>query len=88
MLIFGNALQIYPPRFHLQFEQRASQFERSHPLRIGPRSLLVVGDRGAVAAEPRNRLDGSRRIGRLEQTWRELGLLPDVFSANGDTWRR
>lgn len=86
--LVGNALQIDAPHFHLQLEAWA----REHgPLyRIGLRGypLLVVGDHETVAAVLRDRPDGLRRTGRLEEIWTEMGLVPGLFGANGDVWRR
>jgi len=86
--IVGNALQIDTRRFHLQLEQWAREFGPFYRLAIGKRRMLVISDHEAVAAVLRDRPDGLRRTTRLELVWTEMGLLPGVFGANGDTWRR
>lgn len=86
--ILGNALQLGGPHFHLKLEAWAREFGPYYQLRFGKRRLLVVADHAAVAAVLRDRPDGLRRTARLEQIWTEMGLLPGVFGANGDTWRR
>jgi len=86
--VFGNALQIDAPRFHLQVEQWCREYGPFYRLQIGKRKILVVGDHAAVAAVLRDRPDGFRRTSRLEEIWTEMGLAPGVFGANGDVWRR
>ena len=86
--ILGNALQIDSQRFHLQLERWAREFGPYYKLTIGKRRLLVIADHQVVAAVLRDRPDGLRRTTRLEQIWTEMGLLPGVFGANGETWRR
>ncbi len=86
--ILGNVLQIEAPRFHLQLEAWAREFGPFYQVRFGRHRVLVAADHAAVAALLRDRPDGLRRTRRLEQIWIEMGLLPGVFGANGDTWRR
>ena len=86
--LVGNALQIDPPHFHLQLEAWAREFGPFYRLNLRSRQLLVVGDHETVAAVLRDRPDGLRRTARLEEIWTEMGLVPGLFGANGDTWRR
>ena len=86
--VVGNALQIDAPHFHRQLEAWAREHGPFYRLSLRGYPLLVVGDHEAVAAVLRDRPDGLRRTGRLEEIWTEMGLVPGLFGANGDTWRR
>jgi len=86
--VVGNALQVDTPHFHLQLEQWAREFGPFYQLTLRKRRLLVVGDHETVAAVLRDRPDGLRRTARLEEIWNEMGLVPGLFGANGDVWRR
>ena len=85
---FGNALQIDASRMHLQLDAWAGEFGPLFKLRMGTRRLLVVGDHELVASILRDRPGAFHRTTRFEEIWSEMGLGPNVFSANGDTWRR
>lgn len=86
--VVGNALQVDTPHFHLQLERWAREFGPYYQLTLRQRRLLVIGDHETVAAVLRDRPDGLRRTARLEEIWTEMGLVPGLFGANGDTWRR
>ncbi|MCX7272614.1 MAG: cytochrome P450 [Burkholderiales bacterium] len=86
--LLGNALQIDPPRFHLQVEQWCREFGPYFKLRMGRFTVLVVGDHEAVATVLRDRPEGFRRTIKLELIGAEMGLQPGVFGANGEVWRR
>ena len=86
--VFGNLLQIDSTRMHLQLEQWCQEFGPVFKLRLAQRRAVVVGDHELIAKALRDRPDGFRRTAKLEQVWLEMGLLPGVFGANGDTWRR
>ena len=85
--LLGNLLQVKPTRFHLQLEQWCRELGPYFQLRLGRIRILVVADHAVVATVLRDRPDGFRRSIRLEQIGTEMGLLPGVFGANGDTWR-
>jgi len=84
----GNLFQLQHDRLHAQLEDWACEFGPLYRLRLGRRNVLVVGDHEMVAGVLRDRPDGFRRTSRLEQIGAEMGLLPGVFGANGDDWRR
>jgi cytochrome P450 len=86
--VFGNALQIDTRHFHLQLEAWAREYGPYYRLDLRGRRLLVVGEHEAVAAVLRDRPDGLRRTARLEEIWNEMGLVPGLFGANGEVWRR
>lgn len=86
--LVGNALQVDAPHFHLQLEQWAREFGPAYRLNLRSRQLLVIGDHETVAAVLRDRPDGLRRTARLEEIWTEMGLVPGLFGANGEVWRR
>jgi len=48
----------------------------------------VVGDHELIATALRDRPDGFRRTSKLDQVWTKLGLIPGLFGATGDTWKR
>ncbi len=83
----GNALQIDAGRLHLRLEQWAREFGPYYRLKLGPVSVLVIGDHEAVATVLRDRPDGFRRTARLEVIGREMGLQPNVFGTNGEVWK-
>jgi len=86
--VMGNALQMDPPRMHLQVEQWCREFGPLFRLTLMGRRLLVVADHEMVAGILRDRPDGFARTNRLQQIWTELGLAPGVFGANGEVWKR
>ena len=86
--VFGNALQIDTSRMHLQLEAWCREFGPFFKLQLGKRRIVVVGDHERVTSILRDRPDGFRRTTRLDEIWREMGLVPGVFGATGDTWRR
>lgn len=86
--VFGNLLQVDAPRLHQQLEQWCEEHGPVFRLRLGPRRAVVVGDHELIAAALRDRPDGFRRTNKLDQVWTEMGLLPGVFGASGDTWKR
>ena len=85
---FGNALQVDTARFHLQLEQWSREFGPFFKLQLLRHKVLVVADHEAVAAMLRDRPEGYSRTARLHEIGTEMGLLPGVFGANGDVWRR
>jgi cytochrome P450 len=84
----GNALQVKPSQLHLQLEAWCEIHGPIYKLNMAGRHVVVVADHEAVAALLRDRPDGLRRTSRLEDVWVEMGLLPGLFGANGDVWRR
>ena len=85
--VFGNALQIQPTAFHRQVEQWARDHGNYYQLRFGRMQAVVVGDHEAVALALRDRPNGFGRSPRVRQIGLEMGLLPSVFSAEGDDWQ-
>lgn len=84
----GNLMQLDRARVHQTVEAWAERFGTLFRMQLGPTPFLVVCDNEAIAAMLRDRPDGFRRPPRLEVIWREMGLMPGVFGANGDDWRR
>lgn len=84
----GNFFQLQHDRLHAQLEDWAHEFGPLYRLQLFRRPVLVVGDHTLVAAMLRDRPDGFRRTSRLEEIGAEMGLLPGLFGANGDDWRR
>ena len=85
---FGNLLQLDRAAAHRTVERWAARFGPVFRMQLGPAPFLVVGDHAAIAAMLRDRPEGFRRPPRMEIIWREMGLLPGVFGANGEDWRR
>jgi cytochrome P450 len=86
--LVGNLLQLDPPHFHQQVERWWREHGPLFRLRLGRHTALMVGDHRLVAEVLRDRPEGFRRIPKLEQIARELGLPQGVFGANGETWQR
>ena len=85
---FGNALQVDTSRLHLQLEAWCRDYGPFYKLQLVKRRVLVVADHEVVAATLRDRPDGFSRTNRLHEIWTEMGLLPGVFGANGEVWKR
>ncbi len=85
---FGNALQVDTSRLHLQLEAWCREYGPFYKLQLVKRRVLVVGDHEVVASMLRDRPDGFSRTNRLQEIWTEMGLLPGVFGANGEVWKR
>jgi cytochrome P450 len=86
--LVGSALQIRRLRLHQDIEAWGHEFGPFFRLKLGDRTLLVVSDHEALNAVLRDRPDGFRRTRLLEKIGVEMGILPGVFSANGEAWRR
>jgi len=86
--IVGNLLQITPTKMHLQLEAWCKTFGPIYRLHIGRRPVLVVAQHDITAALLRDRPDGFRRTSQMEKLASEMGLLPGVFMANGEDWKR
>jgi cytochrome P450 len=86
--LLGNLLQIEKSRMHQQLEAWCDEFGPFYKLRLGSRTILVVGDHAATAATLRDRPDGFRRTVRMAEIGAEMGLQPGVFGANGEAWKR
>ena len=86
--LVGNLLQLQASRMHQQLEAWCEIFGPIYKLQLAGRQVVVVADHEAVAILLRDRPDGLRRTSRLEDIWVEMGLLPGLFGANGEVWRR
>lgn len=86
--LLGNMWQLQPDRLHAQLEAWCREHGPLYRLTLGRHPVLVVGDHALSAAMLRDRPDGYRRTSRMEEIGAEMGLLPGVFGANGDDWRR
>ncbi len=86
--LVGNLLQIQRPRLHQNIEAWGREFGPFFRLKLAARTLLVVSDHEAINSVLRDRPDGFRRTRLLEKIGLEMGVLPGVFAANGEAWRR
>ncbi len=86
--LIGNLLQIDKPHIHRQVERWSREFGPFFRIQLGSRKIFVVADHAAIGAILRDRPDGFRRTQRLSQISQEIGLLPGVFGAEGEAWRR
>jgi cytochrome P450 len=86
--VVGNLLQLDRARPHQMVERWCGKYGPLFQMTLGPTPFLVVGDHEAIGAILRDRPDGFRRPPRLEIVWQEMGLMPGVFGANGETWRQ
>ncbi len=86
--VFGNLLQVESTRLHQQLEAWCAEFGPVFKLQLGKRQVIAVGDHTLIAQALRDRPEGFRRTQRMADISAEMGLLPGVFGANGETWRR
>ncbi|MEO8857964.1 MAG: cytochrome P450 [Burkholderiaceae bacterium] len=86
--VAGNLFQLDRTRPHQTVERWCEQYGSLFRMRLLKTPFLVVADHALIAGALRDRPDGFRRTPRLETTWREMGLAPGVFGANGEAWRR
>jgi len=84
--LLGNALLIKPTSFHLSLERWRNEYGPFFRVRLGPKTLLVAADHGAVGAALRERPGMFRRMERLEQVAEEMRLDPGLFVAEGKDW--
>lgn len=82
----GNALQIDPPRMHLQMEAWAQTYGRLFCIRVPGRRLLAVNDTALAQQLLRDRPERFRRVHTLEPIAQELGV-DGLFSSEGERWR-
>jgi len=85
--LLGSLMQIDRARVHQTVEGWTREYGPFFRFRLGASEFLAVADHEALGAILRDRPDGFRRTPRLEVVWREMGLAPGVFGANGDAWR-
>ena len=85
--MFGSLFQLDRMRPHQTVEQWSRKYGSVFRLMLGPTPFLVVSDHELIGAILRDRPDGFRRPPRLEIVWREMGLAPGVFGANGEAWK-
>lgn len=85
--LLGNALQLDPPRLHLQLEEWAAQLGPAYRIKAGPRQMLVFTDMDVVHEVLRNRPEGYSRMRSYQPVAIELGM-NGVFTSEGDNWRR
>ena len=85
--VAGNLFQLDRSRVHQTVEQWCRLYGPLFRMKLGSTRFIVVADHEAIAAVLRDRPDGFRRPPRLEVVWREMGLAPGVFGANGEAWR-
>lgn len=86
VLLLGNLLQLNPSRLPERLEGWAAAHGGVYRLRVGPRPVLVVSDRGLADHALRARPGTFRRFSAFEAVADELGLV-GVFTAEGETWR-
>ena len=86
--VVGNLFQLDRARVHQTVEQWCRRYGPVFQMKLGLTRFVVVSDHEAIGAVLRDRPDGFRRPPRLEVVWREMGLAPGVFGANGEAWRR
>lgn len=82
----GNALQIDPPRMHLQMEAWAQTHGRLFCVKVAGQRLLAVNDTALSQQLLRDRPDRFRRLRTLEPIAIELGM-HGLFSSEGERWR-
>lgn len=85
--LLGNALQLDPPRLHLQLEQWAQQLGKVFRVRAGPRQIVCVADLDAAHTILRDRPDGFSRMRSYQPVAAEMGF-NGVFMSEGEAWRR
>lgn len=85
--LLGNAMQLDPPRIHLQLEEWAQQLGPMFRISAGPREMLCVADLDAAHAILRDRPEGYSRMRSYQPVATELGF-NGVFTSEGEHWRR
>ncbi|MCC2656572.1 MAG: cytochrome [Panacagrimonas sp.] len=85
--LLGNALQLDPPRLHLQMEEWAQQLGPLYRVAAAHRPFLVVAEMDAIHQVLRDRPDGFSRMRSYEPAAIEMGF-NGVFSSEGEPWRR
>lgn len=85
--LLGNALQLDPPRLHLQLEEWAQQLGSVFRISAGPRQILCVSDLDAAHAILRDCPDGFSRMRSYQPVAAEMGF-NGVFMSEGEAWRR
>lgn len=85
--LLGSLPQIDPLRMHAKLESWADEYGPLYRVRMGPREMLVVARTDLIAQLLRDRPDAWRRPRPMQNIIREMGG-HDVFSAEGDDWRR
>ena len=86
--VLGNLHQIKPAQMHQNVEAWCKQYGSFFRIRIGITTMLVIADTEAINAVLRDRPDGFKRAPVIEELGTEMGLMPGVFTANGEEWRR
>ncbi|MGQ0529671.1 MAG: cytochrome P450 [Panacagrimonas sp.] len=85
--LLGNALQLDPPRLHLQLEEWSQQLGKVFRVTAAHRQFLVINDLNAAHDILRERPDHYSRMRSYQPVAVEMGL-NGVFTSEGETWRR
>jgi cytochrome P450 len=86
--LLGNLHQIKPAQLHQNVEAWQRKYGPYFRIKLGATTMLVVSDTEAINTLLRDRPDGFKRAPMIEELGKEMGLMPGVFTANGDVWRR
>jgi len=85
--LVGNALQVTFSQLHLDLERWQAQYGRMYRVRLGQSmNVVVISDHQLMTQLLKDRPDGFRRPSRLGEIVAEMGILPGVFLAEGQTW--
>lgn len=85
--LLGNALQLDPPRLHLQLEEWAQQLGPVFRIKAAHRQFLAINDIDAVQTVLRERPETYSRMRSYQPAAIEMGM-NGVFSSEGENWRR
>ena len=85
--LLGNALQLDPPRLHLQLEEWSQQLGKVFRITAAHREIMVINDLDTVHTVLRERPESYSRMRSYQPVAIEMGM-NGVFTSEGETWRR
>lgn len=85
--LLGNLLQLSPKKFHRIVEKWSDKYGPIFRIKLGTTPVVVITSPEAFQYVLRNRPEKFRRLGKMDDIMRELGVF-GVFNAEGDDWKR
>jgi len=85
--VLGNLLQVRLARIHLDVEKWGREYGPLFRFRLGKTDVLGITDHELIASVLKDRPDGFRRTARSFEIGKEMGLMPGLFSSEGQAWR-
>lgn len=85
--LLGNLLQLSTEKLHRIIEKWSDQYGSIFKIKLGHIPVVVITSSETVQNVLKSRPEKFRRLGRMDDVIREIGIF-GVFNAEGDDWKR